>query len=215
MKAGLGLRCPHIPEDTISHGASIAYKVMCISKNSIHFETFQVFKKVRYEDEFAVEDCHYEIMGDDRNQETFDFYKDSLIADKPVCASLKLPFDEKRVQNCLAKRLSIALISSCTGEIIGILIIGIAKSKDKIDTAKFRSEPLRILFELMKHVLEMCNPFNHYAVEEILENFGLGVHKAYRRKRIATNLMKMAMYFVENLDLGPMVVKGEGTSNFS
>ena len=157
-------------------------------------------------------------MGDDRNKEALDFYKDSLIADEPVCACLNLPFDEdfqKRVQHCLAKRLSIALISSCTGEIIGILIIGIAKSKDKIDTAKFRSEPLRILFELMKHGLEMCIPFNHYAVEEILENFGLGVHKAYRRRRIATNVMKMAMSFVENLDLGPMVVKGEGTSNFS
>ena len=34
------------------------------------------------------------MIGDERCQEASDFYRESLIADEHVCASLKLPFDE-------------------------------------------------------------------------------------------------------------------------
>ena len=60
-----------------------------------------------------------------------------------------------------------------------------------------------------------CNIFEHYGVDDVIHFYGFGVHGDFRRSGIGEKLMKAALSFVRNLDLGNVVIKGEGTSDYS
>jgi len=63
--------------------------------------------------------------------------------------------------------------------------------------------------------LEINNIYKKYDVEEGIHFTGLTVDKKYRRRRFGFNLMKAAVQLVEELNIRPIVIQGEGTSNFS
>ena len=60
-----------------------------------------------------------------------------------------------------------------------------------------------------------CNIFDYYRVNDVIHFFGIGIRRDYRRRGFGESLMGAAICFVRNLGLGDVIIKGEGTSNFS
>ena len=179
----------------------------------------QAFEAVKSKEEFCVEGCHYELIPSERFEDAIDFYGNSLVADEPMCISLEVPFDagyRRLIRNILEENLSIALLSSQTGEIIAGRFLNIASCNEDNPTGMYSvSDALKKLYDLLGHGVKLSKIFEHFGVEEVLECFGLGVHKEYRKLGIATKIMKLMIALVKHLDLGPIVIKGEGSSNFS
>ena len=147
-----------------------------------------------------------------------EFYKGHFCPDEPINRSLNIPWDQEAIESfteSFRHNLTIALVSDDTGEIVGGRILIIANNNDKIDTSKYKSETLKKLMDITYHFGTLCNMFEHYKVEEMIHFFGLGVHRDYRRKGIGTKLQKAAMAFVRNMGIGPVLIRGEASSNYS
>ena len=150
-----------------------------------------------------------------------DFYKEHYTPDEVVCSSLNVKWDEALkdlLMTYLQQDLSIALISSKSEEIIGgrmTIINKRAINKIEIDTGEIMSDAWRKFVDFMYHSESLCNVYDHYNVEEVVHFFKLVVHKNFRGKGIAMKLMKAAIAFIRNLDIGPLVIRGEGSSKFS
>ena len=150
-----------------------------------------------------------------------DFYKEHYTPDEVVCSSLNVKWDEALkdlLMTYLQQDLSIGLISSKSEEIIGgrmTIINKKAINKIEIDTGEIMSDAWRKFVDFMYHSESLCNVYDHYNVEEVVHFFKLAVHKNFRGKSIAMKLMKAAIAFIRNLDIGPLVIRGEGSSNFS
>ena len=178
----------------------------------------QAFDKINSHPDVVVEGCHYELIGEDRYQDMLEFYRVHFCPDEPINRSLQIPWDEENIASFLesfAHNLTIALVLDDTSEIIGGRILIIANKNDKIDTTKYKSEKFKTLMDLTYHFGTMCDMFVHYHVEDMIHFFGLGVHREYRRKGIALKLQKAAVEFVRNMDIGPVLIRGEASSNYS
>ena len=155
----------------------------------------------------------------ERFEDAIDFYRNSLVADEPICTSLDMPFDDGYrglIRHILEVNISIALLSSRTGEMIAGRFLNIASCNEKNLTGMYSmSDALKKLYNLMEHGAKLSNIFEYYDVEEVIECFGLVVHKEYRNRGIATKIMNLMIAFVKHLDLGPVVIKGESSGNFS
>ena len=115
----------------------------------------------------------------------------------------------------IQENLSVALVSVATGEIVGGRVIMIENRNDEHDVSTLKTEALRKYIDIMNELDRRCNIFDHYGVDNVILFFGIGVHRDYRRRGIGEKLMRAAVCFVSHLDLGDVVIKGEGTSNFS
>ena len=91
----------------------------------------------------------------------------------------------------------------------------IGKKDKKLDTANLKPEGLRKIFECLDVLYNKCDLYQYYKVDEYLGFVALGVHKDYRRRGIGLKVQKAAVNLIKSFELGPIVVKGEGTSNFS
>ena len=111
--------------------------------------------------------------------------------------------------------MTLALISDTTGEIICARINHIGNKKEKFEKKDMGSEGLKKIVGLIDSLNELCNVFERYNIEECFHFFALGVHKEYRKRGIGTKMMKAAVALVKNMQLGPVVIKGEGSSNYS
>ena len=179
---------------------------------------FQAFETINCDQNIAVEGCHYELIWENRFQDILNFYRDHYVADEPINRSLSTSWDDDMQSLVLAflkEKLSICLVSSTTGEIIGGRVCSIENKHNTIDTTKFKSEALRKAVDMTYYFDSLCNIFDHYKVDEVIHFAKLAVHRNFRGKGIGTKLMKAAIAFVKNLQLGPLVIKGEGSSNFS
>ena len=115
----------------------------------------------------------------------------------------------------MQQNLSLVLVSDTTGEIIAGRITTISNKKDKFDKDQFRTEGFKKMIDLYCHLLSFCNVYDRYNVDEVVQFFGLGVHRDYRQRGIGYRVMKAALAMIQNLELGAVLVKGEGTSNYS
>ena len=71
------------------------------------------------------------------------------------------------------------------------------------------------LVDVMAELDRRCNVFDHYHMDEVFQFFGLVVHRDNRRRGIGKKLMRAAVFFVQNLDVGDVVIKGTASSNIS
>ena len=147
-----------------------------------------------------------------------DFYLDNYFPDEPISKSLNLRWDDD-MQNMLIgilkDNMSIALVSSATGKILGVLCLNIANKYEKIDTSKYKSEALRQYVNFIYHFDNLHNIYDHYNVEDVVYLSHFAVAKDLRQKGIGTVLGKAAVALVEACGVGPVVIRAEVSSNFS
>ena len=109
----------------------------------------------------------------------------------------------------------LALVSDSTGEIVGVRANHIISKAVKLDKTHIKTEGIRKFINFIQYLDSLCSVFDHYNVEEVFHFLALGVHKDYRQRGIGTKMMKAAVTLVENLGLGNVIIKGDGTSNYS
>ena len=113
--------------------------------------------------------------------------------------------------------MSLALISDATGEIVSCRVTHLANKTDKLfkDKDAIKSDKIKTILKFLMHLGSLCNKYDHYCVEEVVHFLALAVHKDYRRRGIAGKVMNAAVDLVRNLEVGPVVIAGEGTSNYT
>ena len=165
-----------------------------------------------------MENFHYEIVRKERYEEACRHLAEHNFPDEPTCKSIGLVWDEDAntvMMEALHQNMSIALVSDKTDEIIGLRIIHIGKRGEKLNVAKFHSEPVTKLLACLEYKDNCFDIYSHYNVEEAFQLFGLSIHREHRRKGLGLKLMQAALVFLSSLEIGPVVVKGDCSSNFS
>ena len=160
----------------------------------------------------------YVRIREERYEDMLDIYKCHFCPDEVVFRAVGAILDEELrefARAALRQNLSIALVSCKTGEIIGGRMIKVDNRDDQLDISKFKSEPNRKCADVYAELDRRCNVFDQYDVDELIHFYGLVVHRDYRQRGIGEKLMKAAVLFVQNLGLGPVIIKGVGSSNFS
>lgn len=178
----------------------------------------QAFQRVKDDDLCAVENCYYEIIREDRIEEALQHIAEHNFPDEIIFKSLGITMDEEVKAMCtsaLQDNMSIALISSLTGEIVGLRVIRIGSRDDKFDPEKIKSQAFRKAMGLYEYKNENFNAFKHYGVDEAIEFFGISVHKDHRRKGIGLKIMQAALLLISSMRIGTVVAKGDCDSNYS
>ena len=147
-----------------------------------------------------------------------DFFKKHFVPDEPMGKRYGYTTGDELLamhQVALKDGLSIALVSNDNNEIIGGRIIRIADRSEDLVFSGVISEPFRKILGVIGDLYKRCNVFDHYQVDEMFYFLGFCVHRDYRRRGIGEKLMRAGLSFVSSLDLGDVIIKGEGTSNYS
>ena len=166
-----------------------------------------------------MEGCEYVLLTEDRYEETITLYKEHFLPDEPVARSIGLEWCaeyEDLIMSELEDNMSVGIVSKSTGNLVGFRIMSIiSKDEHDIDTEEVTSEKFKIVEDFLNYLAGFNNVFEHYGVEDVVHFFGLGVHRDWRKKGIGSKLMQAAMTLVANLGIGPVVITGEGSSNYS
>ena len=185
----------------------------------IPFGYLQAFQKLQADGHLAAENCRYELVHEDRYEETWRLIADQYCPDEIFCKNFGIVADEgmkKMVFSDLQDNMSLALVSNKTNSIIGIRIIRVSKKGGQVDPEAEESEPVRKLLRFVKFYNDnLCNVFQHYDVSEVISLFQLTVHRDYRHQGLGLRLMQAALVFISGLNIGPCVVRGNCTSNYS
>ena len=178
----------------------------------------QAIAKVNAEPQLKVDGYEYVIAREDIYDDTIDLFGNHFFPDEAISRSLGLTLDaemKELMRAPLQQNLSIALVSRDTREMIGGRVIKIARKHDQQDKSVTKSEQLRKFLSVFDELDRKCNIFEHYQVDEVLYFYGFVVHKDYRHRGIGEKLMRAALYFIRNLQLGGVVIKAGGSSNYS
>ena len=159
------------------------------------------------------------IVREDRYEDMLDLYKDHFFPDEPISQSIGLTMDDELrdfMRKPLLQNLSIALVSSRTGELIGGRIIKVNnRQENRLPIATFKSEAMKKFAHISTEADKLCNIFDYYSVQEIFHFYGIVVRREFRRRGLGEKLMRAALLFIRSLDLGVVVLKGGGTSLYS
>jgi len=144
--------------------------------------------------------------------------RNTFIADEPLGLSVGLewtPDFEAFFVKTFDYGMSVILLDRATGEPIGIRATRPMFKSEPISTDGITDEKLLIWFRFYLGAMEENNIYKRYDVEEGIHFMGLTVDKKYRRRGFGFKLMKAAVQLVEELNIRPIVIQGEGTSNYS
>lgn len=103
-------------------------------------------------------------------------------------------------RDMLKQNISIYCHESCSSKIVAINILGVCFKTEK-SIFKSKSKDLSDMLSVMDVVAEKFNVFEHYGVDKYLTAFGLSVDPIYRRKGIATELLKARVMLMRSLGL--------------
>ena len=163
--------------------------------------------------------CYYDIIREDMYEEAIKHTAEYNFQDEPIGKSLGVTMNEESkvfFESVLKENISLALFLSDTGEIVGQRAIHISSKDDKIDIENFKDGPIRKMIAFFDYKNNLySNIWEKYGVEEAFEFFGLSVHKDYRRRGIGLKLMQATLLFFKSMNLGPVLSKGDCSSNFS
>ena len=178
---------------------------------------FQVVTKINSDHRFDVDGFQYMIIREDRHDDMTDICMRHFFPDEVVARAVGLIVDDELrmfMLGAIKQNLSIALVSCQTQEIIGGRVITTA-NRDDNDDFDFKSKPTQLGIDVMAELDRRCNVFDHYTVNDIFNFFGLVVHRDYRRMGIGEKLMRAAVFFIQNLGLREVIIKGTASSNIS
>ena len=180
---------------------------------------FQTFQTVKDDEKFAVENCRYELIGEDRYADAVRHMVEQHFPDEILMNSLGVTFSgqlrELYLMKTLRQNMSIALIAKDTDQIIGFRGIRICDKKPSFTLEDMESDALKKAIGLYNYMRTKADAYKYYDVDELFEMYGLSVHRDYRRKGIGFKMMQIALQFISNMNLGPLVIKGTCDSNFS
>ncbi|XP_045186111.2 uncharacterized protein LOC123544113 [Mercenaria mercenaria] len=146
------------------------------------------------------------------------FMKENFVPHEPLIQIFGVQWNEGAEQYWKAvfeQRVTLVLTSKVSGEIIAIRGIEIVSKTDRISTEKISDERLRNLLEYLNYCDDQAKFFEYYRTDEAIHFSGLAVAKLYRRRGIATLLLRCAVDMVENLGLEHVYIKGEASSDYS
>ena len=139
--------------------------------------------------------------------------------DEPLSRSLEMVFDEEIelfLRRLLRETLSVLLVSNTTDVIIAARISNISEKDVDSDAMKnLKNTKLVTIFNFLTQKDKELNAYDKYRVDKVVHFVMLGVDRRYRRRGIATKIMNAAITFYAEIGIEPVVVKGEGTSDFS
>lgn len=98
----------------------------------------------------------------------------------------------------LKENLSLFCHESAKSKIAAINILGICNENDQT-TFKSKSKDLDDIMTVMDVAAEKFDVFGHYGVAEYLTGFGMSVDPIYRRKGIATELLKARVMLMRSM----------------
>ena len=197
----------------IQHDYSICYTLAQLS-----FHSLQALQVVQSSAQCAVEGYRYTIIQEDLYEKAGDFMAEHLFPDEPLCKGIDLTWNpeiENIMMSSVKENMSLALISTETDEIIGLRVMQIETKDQHIETDDLKEESVKLFMNIVGFMENMFDVFKHYEVDEVFSFFGLSVHIDHRRKGLGLKLMQAAIIFIENLKVGPVVVKGDCDSVFS
>ena len=166
----------------------------------------------------AIKGYRYTIIQEDLYKKAGDFMAVHLFPDEPLCKGIDLTWNPEMkdiMMSVLKQNMSLGLISTETGEIIGLRIIQVEENDQHIETDDLKEESVKLFMNIVGFVENTFDVFEHYGVDEVFDFFGLSVHIDHRRKGLGLKLMQAATIFIESLNVGPAVVKGFCDSVFS
>ena len=134
--------------------------------------------------------------------------KNNFIADEPLGLSVGLEWT-------FDYGMSVILLDRATGEPIGIRATRPMFKSEPMSTDGITDEKMLTIFRFYLGAMKENNIYKRYAVDEGIHFTGLTVDKKYRRRGFGLKLMKVAVQLVEELDIRPIVIQGEGTSNYA
>ena len=178
----------------------------------------QAIQKVNSNDNLKVDGLQYVLIREDRYEDVLNLYQDHFFPDEPLAQSIGLLMDDELrglMRSAIQEHVSIALVSVETGKVVGGRVIKLETRNDTHDVSALKSDVLRTYVTIISELDRRCNIYNYYNVEDVIHFYGICVHSDYRRRGIGEKLMRAAVCFVSHLDLGDVVIKGEGTSVFS
>ena len=165
-----------------------------------------------------VEGLKYVLVRDNLYEDVLDLYQDHFFPHEPLAQSIGLLMDDELrglMRSAIQEHVSIALVSVETGKVVGDRVIKLETRNDTHDLSALKSDVLRTCINIMNELDRRCNIYDHYRVDHVVHFYGICVHSDYRRRGICEKLMRGAVCFVSHLDLGDVIIKGEGTSVFS
>lgn len=115
----------------------------------------------------------------------------------------------------MKQNITLALVSDTTGETICARVNTISNKNESFDIDQIQTEGIKKMVAFYQHLSNICNVYEWYGVEEVFQFFGIGVHKNHRKKGIGFKVMKATLALIKGFGVGPIVIKGEGSSNYS
>ncbi|XP_053376924.1 arylalkylamine N-acetyltransferase 1-like [Mercenaria mercenaria] len=186
--------------------------LMGLSKESIE----KAFKKVTPDN--LPEELELKLLTNDMQNDAVLFMKQNFVAHEPLIHLFDVQWDEdteKYWRAVFDHGMTLVLTSKIRGEIISIRAIDIVRKTDKVKTTNVADERLRNLLEYLNYCDDNANFFEHYGTDAAVHFSGLAVSESYRRRGIATLLLKCAVELIETLGLESVHIKGEASSDYS
>ena len=163
--------------------------------------------------------CHLEIIKEGRYEDMVDFCRRYYIPDEPIWNALNHKWDrttEELILKSLSQNLTIAYVSNSTGEIVGAQVITIDNRYEQLDLEKYGNGPNAIRMDIVITRLNKLNNFyDFYGTDEVVHLWQLSVKTEERCKGIGTKVKKTVIECIKNINIGPVVIRVEGSSNYS
>ena len=175
----------------------------------------QVVNEIRAQ--FETDTDRLAIITPDLYAETVDFLNNYFIPSEPLCISFGVTMSKafrSKVIRCLQASLSVCLINTTTGQIIGILTIEIVQKSDPpFDPSNISDEQLRECARFNHQKEGDLHIFERFDSDMAVNFFTLVVNPKYRQLGIGSRVFMAAVAMCKGL--GIKGIRGEGTSNFS
>ena len=180
--------------------------------------SFQAFDYIKHDQALHVDGYHFELIREDRYEDMMNVIRRNFYPDEPMSSSLNVEWSvdvESLVLGNLKQNLSLAMVSSDTGEIVAGQVIKIASKHEPFDKSKFNGNFVLSYDALTNHFDSILNTYEHYDVDELIWLIEFVVKREERQKGFGTKLIEAVKEFVKQLGIGPVVMRVEGTSNYS
>ena len=179
----------------------------------------QALERVNADKECSVENCRYEIVRENRYEAALRHLDEHNFRDEVLSVNfgvtIEIPEMKMLCQKLLEANMSLALISLKSDTIVGMRVMRISTIEDKFKVEDFQSPAAKSMIQFLDYAKERLDVFKYYNVNEAVDLFGLSVDRDYRRQGIGLKLLKAALLFLTSMNLGPTLVKGGCSSNYS